>query len=187
MQETNISIKNNVTALSRTLNEDYNIAPVKLMLNENLQANNDDLAQIGTLYHNELSNIDYSCPYTYNANNNEVDENLIKLAHKQISPLAKGCINQLNEKQFMMYIPYKDIYPDSTLDTKVLVQGVVDLIIEFDDHLVLVDYKYSSSSITGLRTRYKTQLYLYKLALERAYKKPVTKSLIYSIKTGELG
>jgi ATP-dependent helicase/nuclease subunit A len=67
------------------------------------------------------------------------------------------------------------------------VQGVVDLILEFDDHIVLIDYKYSSSPINKLREKYNTQLYLYKLALERAFHKPVTQSLIYSIKTGDLG
>ena len=187
MQETNISIKNNVTAISSTLNEDYNIAPIKLNLGENLNATTDDLAQIGTLYHNALSTLDYSCPYMYTNADSEIDENLIKLAYDKISPLAKNCINQSSEKQFMMYVPYKDIFNDSNLDTKILVQGIVDLILEFDDHIVLVDYKYSKSHIKTLRERYNTQLYLYKLALERAFKKPVTQSYIYSIKTGDLG
>ena len=187
LQETNISIKNNVTALSRTLNDEYNIVPVKLNLNENLQATTNDLAQIGTMYHSALSSIDYSCPYVYHSEYEDVDDNLIRLAYDKISLIAKDCINQHNEKQFMMYIPYKDIYPDSDLDTKILVQGVVDLILEFDDHIVLVDYKYSSSNIYTLRERYNTQLHLYKLALERAFHKPVTNSYIYSIKTGDLG
>lgn len=187
LNETNISIKNNVTALSRTLNEDYNIHPIKLNLTENLNATNDDLAQIGTLYHSALSSIDYSCPYLFNNEYDELDENLIKLAYDKISPIAQNCIKQSNEKQFMMYIPYKDIYPDSNIDTKILIQGVIDLILEFDDHIVLIDYKYSSSPIKVLNERYNTQLKLYKIALERAYHKPVTKSMIYSIKTGELG
>ena len=186
MHETNISIKNNVTALSRTLNDDYNIVPIKLNLGENLQATNDDLAEIGTLYHSALSSIDYSCPYIYQSEYDTVDDKLIKLAYDKISPLATNCIKQYNEKQFMMYIPYKDIYPDSDLDTKILVQGVIDLILEFDDHLVLIDYKYSNLPINRLIEKYKTQLLLYKIALERAFKKPVTNSHIYSIKTGEL-
>ena len=187
MQETNISIKNNVTALSRVLNEDYNIAPVKLNLAENLNATNDDLAQIGTTYHNALSCIDYNANFQYDNKDYQVDENLIKLAYNTLYPIANGCINQFNEKQFMMCVPYSDIYPDSNLDTKILIQGVVDLILEFDDHIILVDYKYSNSHINSLRERYKTQLYLYKMAIERAYHKPVKHSYIYSIKTGELG
>ena len=152
-----------------------------------MQATTDDLAQIGTMYHSALSTLDYSCPYVYTNEHEDIDEKLIQLAYNKISPIAQKCINQFNEKQFMMYIPYKDIYPDSNLDTKILVQGVVDLILEFDDHIVLVDYKYSSSHIKTLRERYNTQLYLYRLALERAFHKPVTQSYIYSIKTGDLG
>jgi len=100
-QETNLSIKNNVTAISRTLNEDYNIAPVKLNLKENLQATTDNLAQIGTLYHNELSTIDFSQPYNYKSNDAEIDENLIKLAYDKISPLTQNCKKQFSEKQFL--------------------------------------------------------------------------------------
>ncbi|MBQ8522868.1 MAG: UvrD-helicase domain-containing protein [Clostridia bacterium] len=187
MEETNISIKNNVTAISRTLNDEYNIAPVRLNLNENLQATTDDLAQIGTQYHNSLANIDYSCPYIYQNEDNDIDQNLIQLAHTKISPIAKGCIKQYNEKQFMMYVPYNEIYKDSNVSSKILVQGIIDLILEFDTHVILIDYKYSSSSIKTLRERYHTQLELYKLALEKALKKPVTQSYIYSIKTGDLG
>ena len=186
IQESNISIKNNVTALSRTLNDEYNIAPIKLNLGENLQATTDDLAQIGTQYHNALSTIDYCCPYAYNGDDADIDETLIKLAYDKISPIANGAIRQFNEKQFMMYVPYKDIYPDSDLDTRIMVQGIIDLIIEFDDHLVLIDYKYSNLPIHKLIEKYRTQIMLYKLALERAFKKPVTQSLIYSIKTGDL-
>lgn len=186
MAETNISIKNNVTALSRTLNEEYNIVPIKLNLKENLQAMSDDLAQIGTAYHNELSSINYNLEFDYTPNDDAIDANLIKTAYDKISVLAKNCINQYNEKQFMMYVPYNQIYTDSLVETKVLVQGVVDLILEFDNHIILIDYKYSNSSIHNLTKKYATQIMLYKMAIEKAFKKPVLASYIYSIKSGEL-
>lgn len=184
--ETNLSIKNNVTSITRTLNEDYNILPARLNINENLNATNDDLAEIGTLYHSVLADIDYRMPYKP-SNNTTIDEDLIKKAYDKISIISKNCINQLNEKQFMMYIPYNQIFTDSTISTKILVQGIVDLILEFDDHIILVDYKYSSIPIDKLKQKYNNQILLYKLAIEKAYKKPVTESYIYSIKTGELG
>lgn len=184
-QETNISIKNNVTALSRILNDDYNIIPVKLDLKENLQALPDDLANIGTNYHKVLANLDYCLPYIQ-PNCDDIDENLIHLAYEKISPLCNNCNNIYHERQFMMYVPYNEIFKDSNISTKILVQGVVDLIIEYDEHIVLIDYKYSSSNINTLCEKYKQQIRLYKIAIEKAYKKPVTESYIYSIKTGEL-
>lgn len=185
-QETNISLKSNVTALSRTINEDYNISPIKLDLSENLQAQPDDLAQIGTDYHNALADIDYRKPLKLTSCEN-LDTHLLELAYKTISPLAQNCINQFTEKQFLMSIPYNEIFTTSKISTKTIVQGVVDLILEFDDHIVLIDYKYSRASIKNLAEKYKTQLLLYKIALEKALKKPVTNAYIYSIKTGELG
>lgn len=186
LEETNISLKNNVTALSKTINEEYNISPIKLNLSENLQAVPDDLAQIGTAYHSALAEIDYNMPYT-SKQYDGLDQSLIKLAYDKISPIAKGCVNQFTEKQFLMSIPYNEIFKSSPINTKMIVQGVVDLIFEFDDHIELIDYKYSSSTIGNLVKRYRTQILLYKIALEKAFKKPVTKSYIYSIKTGELG
>ena len=65
-------------------------------------------------------------------------------------------------------------------------QGVVDLMIEFDDHFVLVDFKYSKLNINALKEKYQNQLKLYKLAIEKAYKKLVTASYIYHINSGEI-
>lgn len=186
MDETNISIKNNVTALSRVINDDYNIVPVKLNVKENLHALPDDLAKIGTRYHNILSQIDFCLPYNKVAED-DIDEKLIHLAYDKISKLCIGCKNIYHERQFMMNVPYNEIFVDSNITTKILVQGVIDLIVEFEDHIVLVDYKYSNSNILTLRDKYKEQIRLYKLALEKAFKKPVRDSYIYSIKTGELG
>lgn len=184
--ETSISLKNNVTALSKAINEDYNISPIKLNITENLQATPDDLAQIGTAYHSALAELDYCSPYI-KKDYGDLDEELIKKTHATISPIAKNCINQFTEKQFLMSIPYNEIFKTSSITTKTIVQGVVDLILEFDDHIELIDYKYSNSPIQKLVKKYSTQILLYKIAIEKAFKKPVTNSYIYSIKTGELG
>ena len=184
--ETNISVKNNVTAVSKILNDDYNILPSKLNISENLNATTDDLAEIGTLYHNVLAEIDYNKPYNYK-HHDKIDEKLIKLAYNKIAEICKNSIKQETEKQFMMYLPYNEIFTDSNISSKILVQGVIDLMFEFDDHIVLIDYKYSSLPINKLKEKYKNQIMLYKIAIEKAYKKPVTESYIYSIKTGDLG
>lgn len=85
-----------------------------------------------------------------------------------------------------MYIPYNEIYKDSDVTDKILVQGVIDLLIEFEDKIILIDYKLSRASSKELKERYKMQLQLYKLAIEKAYNKKVEKSLIYNIITGEI-
>lgn len=184
-QLTTISIKNNVTAISRELHEDYNIMPEKLQMKENLNAITSSNAEIGTNYHKLLAQINYLQPYSKMDCGN-LDEKLIEKAYEKISKLAFGAMNIQHEAQFMMYVPYKTIYPDSDISNRVLVQGVVDLIIEFDDHIILVDYKHSKSNIKVLKDTYKTQLKLYKLAIEKAKNKKVTESYIYHINTGDL-
>lgn len=75
----------------------------------------------------------------------------------------------------------------SQITDKILIQGVVDLIIEFEDSITIVDYKFSGLGIDELLQKYAEQLNLYKMAVEDAFHKPVEHMYIYSINTGELG
>ena len=74
----------------------------------------------------------------------------------------------------------------SDIEDKILIQGVADLIIEKENSIVLVDYKFSSLPAKVLKEKYSEQLNLYKIAIEEAFKKPVEHMYIYSINTGEL-
>ncbi len=87
------------------------------------------------------------------------------------------------EKPFYINIPAKEIY-DKELDENILVQGMIDLFyINAQDEVVLVDYKtdfVENSDENILINKYKTQLDLYKRALEYALNRKVTKTYIYS-------
>ena len=75
------------------------------------------------------------------------------------------------------------------LDGEILVQGIIDLYyITKDDKLVLLDYKTDySKSREELINKYKTQLEIYKKALEESLKRKVDKVYIYSLsKWGEI-
>ena len=85
----------------------------------------------------------------------------------------------------MMYVPYNSVV-ESGISDKVLIQGVVDLIIEKENSIVLVDYKFSSLPANILKEKYQEQLKLYKMAIENAFNKKVDQMFIYSINTGEL-
>ena len=87
------------------------------------------------------------------------------------------------EKPFYINIPAKEIYNDD-LDEKVLVQGVIDLYyITQEDELILVDFKtdfVENRDERILIDKYKTQLELYRRAIESALDKKVDKIFIYS-------
>ena len=85
----------------------------------------------------------------------------------------------------MMCVPYSELVNSSITD-RVLVQGVVDLIIEREDSVDIVDYKFSSLPASVLKEKYEEQLKLYKMAVEKAFNKKVEHVFIYSIMTGEL-
>ena len=87
------------------------------------------------------------------------------------------------EKSFYIKLPAKEIY-QKDLDESVLVQGVIDLYyINSDDELVLVDFKtdyVENRDEESLINKYRTQLELYKNALEQATKRKVSRMYIYS-------
>ena len=87
------------------------------------------------------------------------------------------------EKPFYINIPAKEIY-DKELDENILVQGMIDLFyINAQNEIVLVDYKtdfVENADEKILINKYKTQLDLYKRALEYALNRKVTKTYIYS-------
>jgi ATP-dependent helicase/nuclease subunit A len=64
---------------------------------------------------------------------------------------------------------------------RVLIQGIIDVFFQEDDHLVLLDYKTDRvTSAEELKARYEVQLRLYRDALEMNRQLPVTEMLIYS-------
>lgn len=88
------------------------------------------------------------------------------------------------EKKFLIAIDdlgLNNEYGEEYKSTMGMVNGIIDMVLEFDDHLVLVDYKTDRvSDINELAERYSSQLELYKKTLEQTETLPVTETLIYS-------
>lgn len=107
------------------------------------------------------------------------------------------------EKPFYINIPASEIYKedlekenkdnkenmDADLNEDILVQGIIDLYyINEDNELVLVDYKtdyVEKGKEQELIEKYKSQLELYKKALEKALNRKVDKTYIYSVYLGK--
>lgn len=94
----------------------------------------------------------------------------------------------LREYEFITARPAADAAVDKTGDygqAKVLVQGVADVILEFDDHLELVDYKTDRNKTSDqFIAAYRPQLLLYAAAIRRRFEKPLTKLTLYSFSLG---
>ena len=81
-----------------------------------------------------------------------------------IKNLYQNAENIRKEETFLM--KYEDYY----------VNGQIDIMFEFEDEIVLLDFKTDKIKREGL---YDDQLKIYKLAIEESLKKPVRKSYIY--------
>ncbi len=81
-----------------------------------------------------------------------------------------------------------DIFPESTSEDTVLVQGIIDGYYETDDGIVLFDYKTDSlhpGEEQVLIDRYDTQMELYRDALQEITGETVTRCVLYSFSLGE--
>ena len=160
-------------------------------------------ARRGTIVHLILSKI------TNEQSLNEVSNLIEKLvARNAITEEEKSLIdmkiieNYLNSKLYNEILQAKEVHRETPFylninsgeiyegtNEPILVQGVMDLyFISKDDELVLVDYKtdyIKENAEKELKEKYKSQLDLYKRALEKALKRKVDKAFIYSTSLNE--
>ena len=181
----NIPFKNTVTGINSQKSEQNRFVTKEWIDPINQYNVDEDRAIIGTHYHKALELLDLTKDYEQNTTFEDVDYTKIKQAHAILSKLAEGAVSIKKEADFMMYVPYNEIV-ESDVEDKVLVQGVVDLIIERENSVDVVDYKFSKLSAKTLKEKYTEQLLLYKKAVESAFNKRVEHMYIYSIDKAEL-
>lgn len=99
------------------------------------------------------------------------------------SDFAKRIFNSdkvYREFKISSFVPAREIENVSS-DDKILVQGIADCVFEENGNLVLLDYKTDRvKDQSELFERYRKQLDFYRLAIEKALKKPVKEVYLYS-------
>ncbi len=99
---------------------------------------------------------------------------------QNLKPLLKVSKKVLREAKFYLYDQHKNLVPNGN-DSKILVQGIVDLVICFDNEAILVDYKTNhEQNDQNLIKKYQIQLDCYKIAIENALKVKVSRKILYS-------
>lgn len=187
-QATSLAMKYSVSALDSMQDDAVNLF--------------EEAAKRGTAYHKVMQYIDY-----FASGENEVekqmdelverniltDEERAQVSAKDIARCLESDVMSLareaekkgrchREQSFMMYKKANEVSQDFTSDDRVLVQGVIDLFIN-DDKKIIVDFKTSSLKDEKTVEKYKTQLYLYKSAVESAIGAKVDEILLYSFAT----
>lgn len=196
-----VAVKNSVTSIMQE-EVDYeklveNIAD--LGEKSSVKLNNSAL-KIGTAYHLIMENLTYKedlmdiiSIMADLEQSGKLDKESLKFISAEKIFEAVKAINSLNplnirkEVQFILSIPYKEVVENSDIDRKVLIQGVVDLIIETSDGLMIIDFKTNRNCTEKyLINAYELQLNIYQKAIEKALKRKVEKKYIYSFELKKL-
>ncbi len=195
----NIALKNSVSSLLRenaVQEESVNFSPRNLDIFES-ETSTIKRSELGTLYHRILEKVDFEKPFSkdnftdilkeLNVDEKSANEVSFDKINNCINTIKKlGKINTRKEVPFISYIPYCDIF-DSDEKTKVLVQGVADLLVKTGDKNYLIDYKITKSQTPDqLVEKYKIQLKLYKICLEKALNMNFDGVYVYSFHLEQL-
>lgn len=114
-----------------------------------------------------------------------VDLNKIEILFNQDLISASKNASYINkEMPFTTLISSKVVYPDMNDDIEVIVQGVVDLFIEFEDRCFLIDFKTDRltnniTEINRIKKNYATQISVYKEAMQKIYAEKKVTSYLY--------
>ena len=195
-EPTNVALKNTVSSMLQEHSEEgvnFNDEPKALKIYESSKPEI-DATKLGTIYHNIMQRIDFTSKEVEGLK--EIDDIIssMKIEDKYknlISPKKiRTCIEKIKnlkpiwakkEQPFLSYLPYNFIFKNSNLTDKILIQGVADLIIKVEDKIYLIDYKTTKANKPDqLVAKYKIQLDLYAICLQKALNIKIDNTFIYS-------
>ncbi len=114
----------------------------------------------------------------------KIDLSAIKRAiESQVFEKIKGK-RIFKEKSFIAQVPSSILF-DNGVETPVLVQGVIDLLVIDGDKATVIDYKYSARNTEKLKEIYSKQLEIYSYVVENVLNLKVDSRAIVSLLTGE--
>lgn len=129
-------------------------------------------------FEKELQNCNFSQESIEKIDKNILFKNIITL-----KKIISGIV--FKEKEFIMKVKLSEISQIKS-DDEVLVQGAIDLFC-IGENNVLIDYKFTNQkNAEKIKEKYKKQIELYSIAIEKAYNLKLNKKYILSLKNNEL-
>lgn len=195
IEKNKIAFKNSVSSLNKEEYTNLSLIPKTLTIDEHLKL--EERATRGTDVHKilELINFDDIKSVkdlsvfinslleigeisTTNLDIEKLYENILTL-----KKVAKGQV--LKEKTFVMKVPYSTVV-NSSVDDKILIQGIVDLII-LGEKNIIIDYKLTSIfDDEVLKSKYFEQLKLYRLAVENGLNLHIDEVYLFNLNKNKL-
>lgn len=154
----------------------------------------------GLAYHAFLEHVDFTLPHDrYEA---EIDRVLQSLPVEYQQVLEREKMLQIlqlpiftslqnatlyKERAFLLQVQARELAALQTeVQDSMLLQGIIDLLAIQQEQATIVDYKYSAQSIEKLQERYRHQMQIYKLAVQKAYNVKQIECYLLNIKSGEM-
>ena len=151
----------------------------------------------GTAYHKFLENLDFNAKSADNELIRQLSQGV--LLPEQAKLLDKNTLQKIvNSGVFARLDGYK-IYREQPFvagfsakevgykkaEGEILVQGIIDLLAVKGDEAIILDYKATGKSREEMLGKYKTQLEIYKKAVENVMKLKVKKTILFNVFTCE--
>lgn len=181
-----IAFKNSVSELYEDEQDNYvsyNSQPKLLAVNEGSIS----ATSLGTHFHNIMQFVDFDKGniakqvIEYNKKTQmpiDVDVNKIEKAVSIIKSFEHNKF--IKEQKFIAKLKYNDIFINSDIEDRIIVQGVADLLI-IGKKNILIDYKTSNiQNEKEYQKKYGLQLKIYKIALQKALNINIDECFIYS-------
>ena len=147
---------------------------------------------LGTYYHNIMQFIDFDKnidEQIANYDNQKIQNIIINIQKiKQAVDVIKsfGHSQIIKEQKFIAKLKYNEIFANSKIEDKIIVQGVADILILGKEN-ILIDYKTSNlKNDKDYQKKYGLQLKIYKIALQKALNIKIDKCFIYSFTLNRL-
>lgn len=190
------TIKNTVTNILRDEVDYENLISSPKHFNVSDRVDGVDALKLGTAYHSVMQRVNF------NESKEDIEglidgligsneimpelKNHIKIdeildACRIVGAMLKDAKKVYKEKQFLMQECYNKLVKNSDNKTRVIVQGVIDLVIQNENEVILVDYKTNKTSNPNtLVEEYSMQLKIYARAFELATGIKINKMFLYS-------
>lgn len=151
----------------------------------------------GTAYHKFLENLDFNAKSADNELIRQLSQGV--LLPEQAKLLDKNTLQKIvnsgifarldgykiyREQPFVAGFSAKDVGYEKA-EGEILVQGIIDLLAVKGDEAIILDYKATGKSREEMLGKYKTQLEIYKKAVEKVMKMKVKKTILFNVFTCE--
>lgn len=163
-------------------------------------------AEYGTLMHSVMQHVDFRADVTLDGLQAQLDafvrreiilpehaeridlRGVYDYLHSPIGKRMRSSSNVRREMPFSVMLRAKRFYPDvEDLAARIFVQGIIDVLFDEDDGMVLVDYKTDrGANAAKMAEKYQLQLSIYAEAIEKILGKRVKEKYLYVFELGKL-